>query len=114
MDPLKANRLLPHKQLHNLQTERCSASAWRSHLQSSSLLHVTIKDGRKSRLWSSASDWIKQTFNQSEVILDLASHHIMPHGISALVTKTSFCGENNDSVARCRLFSQCTALCILG
>ena len=84
MDPLKAN----------FQTERCSASAWRSRLQSSSLLHVTIKDGRRSRLWSSASDRMKQTLNQSEVILDLDSHHVMPHGISALVTKTSFCGEN--------------------
>lgn len=35
MDPLKAN----------FQTERCSASAWRSRLQSSFLLHVTENPG---------------------------------------------------------------------
>ena len=54
-----------------------------------------------------ASDWSCRIFasinQKSYPDLDSARHQ---HGISALVSQTSFCGETSGSVAKCRLFSQ--------
>ena len=43
----------------------------------------------------SASDWMKQIFNQSEALT----------GVS-IVPQKSFCEETTGGVAKCRLFSQ--------
>ena len=76
------------------------------------LLRTAENPALEWRLWLDEANF--QPIILDQVILDLDSHHVMPHGISALVTKTSFCGENDNGVAKCQLFSQCTALCILG
>ena len=58
----------------------------------------------------SASDWLNQIshavrpIRSSNQMLWVVTHHQC--GISALVSQTSFGGENSGSVAKCRLFSQ--------
>ena len=50
-----------------------------------------------------AFDWLKQIFNQSDSLPRSGSRH--QYGISAFVSQTPFCGENNCGVAKCRLVS---------
>ena len=63
----------------------------------------------------SASDWMKQISNQSEVLPDLGSGTISVW-ISVLVSQMSFHGETTSSMAKCQLFSQANhnnAICFL-
>ena len=54
----------------------------------------------------SASDWMKQIFNQSKLLTQIWEVACHQYGVSALVSQTSFGGETSGSVAKCWLFSQ--------
>ena len=59
----------------------------------------------------SASDWLNQISHAPRPIRSTIQFCIVTrhqHGISALVSQTSFGGETSGSVAKCRLFSQTT------
>ena len=63
----------------------------------------------------SASDWLNKISHAARPIRSttqmwVATRH--QYGISALVFQTSFGGETSDNVAKCRLFSQATALSV--
>ena len=65
----------------------------------------------------SASDWLKQISHAARPIRSpnqiwVATRH--QHGISAIVSQTSFRGETIGGVAKWRLFSQAIALRIFG
>ena len=63
----------------------------------------------------SASDWMKQISNQSEVLPDLGSG-MTSVSISVLVSQSSFHGETTSSTVKCQLFSQANqnnAICFL-
>ena len=51
---------------------------------------------------SSASDWLKICFNQSEALPRSGNQY----GVSMLVPQTSFPQETSGGVAKCRLYSQ--------
>ena len=51
-----------------------------------------------------ASDWMKQIFNQSEAVY--RSGYCHQYGISALICQASFREETTGGVAKCGLFSQ--------
>ena len=58
---------------------------------------------------SSASDWLNQIFHAARPIRSTTHIWVVTrhqHGISALVSQTSFGGETSGSVAKCRLFSK--------
>ena len=57
----------------------------------------------------SASDWLNQISHAARPIRSTTQIWVVTrhqYGISALVSQTSFGGENSGSVAKCRLFSQ--------
>ena len=57
----------------------------------------------------SASDWSCRVGNLIQPISNTTQIWVVTrhqYGISALVSQTSFGGENSGSVAKCRLFSQ--------
>ena len=59
----------------------------------------------------SASDWLRQIFNAAWPMRGSSQIWVVTrhwYGISALVSQTSFRLENQDDVAKCRLFSQAT------
>ena len=59
----------------------------------------------------SASDWLNQISQAARPIRSTTQIWVVTrhqYGISALVPQTSFGGETNGCVAKCRLFSEAT------
>ena len=57
----------------------------------------------------STSDWLNQISYTARLIRSTTQIWVVrrhQYGISALISQTSFGGETNGSVAKCRLFSQ--------
>ena len=64
----------------------------------------------------SASDWLNQISHAARPIRSTTQIWVVTrhqYGISVLVFQTSFGGETNGSVAKCRLFSQAIIISVI-